>query len=238
MPPAQQKALQHLASLTELGRIGQDPSPQCTYDVKGKDNGIQLFQMGVTDADMKSFASLPDWHAISLRENGITDAGFKHLSHQKELRFLDIGETKITSLNPVKGSTHLQKLWCDNLESLTDRKASALKNFHDLQFLDLSYCDTGDATLKRLEGLQQLQKLNLIRTKITDAGLKSIATLPALQMLGLYRTSISDEGLQHLYGMKQLRLLVVGETKVTPAAKNSIQRAIPDLKIADYEGIY
>ena len=138
MTPQEQSALDHLGRLTETGRIGGDPTEQCVYTVGGTDNGIQLFQMGVTDADMQKFAVLPEWHSITLRECPVSDAGFKHLANQKELRFLDIGETKISTLHPIRECVHLQQLWCDRLTSMTDRKALALAAYRELWFLDLA----------------------------------------------------------------------------------------------------
>ncbi len=238
MTPQQKTSLQHLANLTELGRVGRDASFQCHYDVNGTDNGIQLFQMGVSDADMTHFSLLPEWHSINLRENSISDEGFEQLRNQRQLRFLDIGETEITTLEPIRDAIHLEQLWCDRLEKLSDQNAVVLQNFGNLRFLDLSYADIGDTTLERLEVMEKLQKLNLIATQITDDGLQSISKLPSLEMLGLYRTTISDDGLLNLRGMKSLRLLVVGGTEVSKKGRKSIADALPDLNVVDYEGIY
>src|SRR5438105_1689529 len=123
MTAQQRDALKHLALLTDVGRSGGDLWAQCSYRVKGTENAILLFQMRVTDKDMKQFALLPDWQYINLRETSVSDAGLKYLSNQKSLRFLEISETNITSLNPIKNLRHLQDLRCDLLENLTDRKA-------------------------------------------------------------------------------------------------------------------
>jgi hypothetical protein len=231
-------ALEHLGRLTETGRSGGDPSKQCVYEAGGTENGIQLFQMGVTDADMRQFDLLPEWHNITLRECPVSDAGLKHLANQKGLRFLDIGETDITTLHPIRECVQLRQLWCDRLERMTDQKAAALANFHELWFLDLAYTDTGDATAQRLEGLTKLRKLNLLQTKVTDIGLRPIGGLPQLEMLSLRRTANTDSGLQHLSALQGLRLLVIGETAVTKKGRASLTRAIPGLKIAESGGIY
>jgi hypothetical protein len=236
---AQQKnALKHLALLTDVGRSGGDLWAQCSYRPKGTENAILLFQMGVTDADMKQFALLPNWHFINLRESPVSDAGLKFLSNQKNLVFLEISETNITSLNPIKDLRRLKELRCDQLENLTDRKAIALGNFRELQSLMLNNTGIGNATLKRLAGMNQLLKLDLGFTKISDEGLRHVGTLENLNALGLYFTDVSDEGLLHLNGLKQLRLLVVGETNVTEKGKKEIKRAIPKLKVVDSQLIY
>ena len=232
MDAQQKSSLQHLASLTDVGRLSPDESSECWYEIGGTDNGIQLLQRGVTDSDMKHFASLPEWHFISLRWNDVSDKGFRHLSGNNQLRSLDIGETNITSLNPIKDATHLEQLWCDRLKSLTDRKAAALQHFCKLTFLDLSYADIGDATLRRLGHMKELRKLNLTRTKITNDGLRFISALPSLEALSLLGTAISDEGLKHLHDMARLRLLIIGDTAVTDKAQKSIKKAIPELEVA------
>ncbi len=238
MTPQQQIALGHLGRLTETGRRGGDPSDQCAYDVGGSENGIQLFQMGATDADMRHFTLLPEWHYITLRECPVSDAGLRHLASQQGLRFLDIGETEVTTLHSLRGCVHIRQLWCDRLERMTDRKAAALSGFSELWFLDLAYTDTGDITAERLAALTGLRKLSLLGTKISNEGLRAIGTLPNLEMLSLYRTAVTDEGLAHLHELPKLRLLVVGETSITKKGRAALRRACPDLKIEDYSGIY
>jgi hypothetical protein len=238
MTSQQRSALDALSRLTELGRSGGDPSTQCIYKVGGKENGIQLFQMGVTDADMRHFAPLPEWRAITLRECPISDTGLKYLSNQKGLRFLDISETGVTTLHPIRECVHLRQLWCDRLERMTDRKAVALSKFRELEFLDLAGTGIGDATAARLADLHELRKLNLLATRVTDEGLRAIGSLPKLEMLSLYRTAITDEGLRHLHNGRRLRLLAIGETQVTKTGKTALRRACPDLEVVDHAGIY
>jgi hypothetical protein len=236
MTPQQRSALEHLGRLTETGRSGGDPAQQCVYEVGGLENGIQLFQMGVTDADMRHFDLLPEWHFITLRECPVSDAGLKYLANQKGLRFLDIGETEVTTVHPLRECVRLQQLWCDRLEKMTDRKAVALAGFRDLWFLDLAWAGIGDATAGRLASLTELRKLYLVGTKITDEGLESIGRLPKLEVLNLHRTGITDEGLRHLHGLPKLRLVGVGETQVTNKGRAALQRACPDLKVVDHTG--
>lgn len=238
MTTQQQFSLEHLGRLTETGRSGGDPSDQYVYEVGGSENGITLFQMGATDADMRHFAALPEWHWITLRECPVSDAGLRHLANQQGLRFLDIGETEVTTLHSLRGCVHIRQLWCDRLEQMTDRKAAALSGFSELWFLDLAYTKTGDITAERLAALTGLRKLSLLGTKISNEGLRAIGTLPNLEMLSLYRTAVTDEGLVHLHGLPKLRLLEIGETPITKKGRSDLRRACPELKIGDGAGIY
>ncbi len=233
MTAQQQSALEHLARLTDVGRSGGDLWAQCAYDVNGTENAILLFQMGVTDEDMKRFGLLPHWHYINLRETSVSDVGLKYLANQENLRFLEISETDVTSLNPIKNLRRLQDLRCDQLESLTDRKAIALGNFRELRTLILNDTGIGDATLERLVGLNELQTLDLGFTRISDDALRHVAALQNLESLSLYYTQITDDGLQHLHALKTLRTIVVGETKVTAKGKKAIKRAIPKLNVVE-----
>lgn len=232
MTPQQKEALQHLGSLTELGRVGKSPGTHLKYRPRGKQNGIMLFQMGVKNKDMKCFDPLPEFRIINLRETQISDAGFRHLSNQHMLEWLDVGETGVSSLHPIRNATGLKTLWCDALRKLDDRKAVALGRFPKLEFLDLSWTTIRDLTLKRVT-TAPLRKLSLTGTKISDVGLRHLAVIPSLEMLGLYHTDVSDAGLRYLHELPKLRVLVVGGTRVTAEGKQAIQRKMPKLKVED-----
>jgi internalin A len=232
MTPQQKEALRHLGSLTELGRAGKNPGSHLKYRTGGKQNGIMLFQMGVRNRDMKCFDLLPEFHVINLRETQVSDAGFRHLSNQHKLEWLDIGETGVSSLHPLRNATGLKVLWCDALRKLGDGKATALGRFPMLEFLDLSWTGITDITVKRLK-TAPIRKLSLTGTKITDEGLRHLAQINTLEMLGLYHTDVSDAGLRSLHDLPKLRVLVVGSTRVTTKGKQSIQRAMPKLKVED-----
>ena len=49
-----------------------------------------------------------------------------------------------------------------------------LKGLTQLQTLDLSFTEVGDAGLQYLRGLTQLQLLYLIGTKVSDAGVSDL----------------------------------------------------------------
>lgn len=237
MTPQQKEALRHLGSLTELGRLGKSPGTHLKYKPGGKQNGVMLFQMGVRNKDMACFDLLPEFHVINLRETQMSDAGFRHLSNQHKLEWLDVGETRVSSLYPIRNATGLKTLWCDALRKLDDRKAVALGRFTALEHLDLSWTEITDVTLKRIT-TAPIRKLSLTGTKITDEGLRHLAEIGSLEMLKLYHTDVSDNGLQHLMALRNLRVLVVGSTKVTAKGKRAIQREIPKLKVEERGNVY
>jgi hypothetical protein len=238
MTDEQRSALERLSRLTETGRSGGDPSEGYVYRVGGADNRIQLFQMGVTDADMRDFAFLTEWHWITLRECPVSDAGLKQLANQQGLRFLDIGETDVTSLQAIRGCVHLKQLLCDRLTRMTDRTAAALANLRELEDLDLCHTGVGDPTVGRLAACPGLRKLNLGWTRTTDESLRSLGAFSRLEKLHLGHTPVSDGGLPHLYPLRGLRLLEIGGTPVTKKGKAELIRAIPGLNVVEHGWTY
>ncbi|HYV39025.1 MAG TPA: hypothetical protein VE988_25290 [Gemmataceae bacterium] len=224
MNTQQQAALTALANLTELGK-------GCAYG--GDESGIQLFQCGITDADMRHFAILPEFESINLGDNAITDAGLEFLRGQTKLRFLDISNSGITRLDALRWLTALHTLCCDRIDSLDDDGAAALEFLTNLQFLRIFGTEIGDATLSRLANHRHLKALDLTWTKVTDDGLRHLASIRDLEKLGLYGTAISDKGLMHLHGLVKLRQLMVGETQITKRGEEQIKQAIPGVVVGD-----
>ncbi len=74
--------------------------------------------------------------------------------------------------------------------------------------------------------------LNLSETGVTDAGLAYLTKLPLLTTLDLSKTPVTDAGLKHLAGMKSLNRLTIKGSATTDAAINSLQKNMPQLRIA------
>ncbi len=85
--------------------------------------------------------------------------------------------------------------------------------------------------LVKIEGLKFLVKLNLSNTPANDAALAHVKGFEKLESLNLFHTEVTDAGLAHLQGLKNLKHLYVFETKVTDAGADTLQKALPKLKI-------
>jgi hypothetical protein len=99
---------------------------------------------------------------VSLENSSCTDADLRDLAVLTQLRWLDLGGTRITDagLERLTGLTRLQEL-------------------------GLSGTLVTGAGLKHIEGLTQLQLLDLRGTRVTDAGLEHLKGLTQL-----HRTSL------------------------------------------------
>lgn len=101
--------------------------------------GLNLYNMGITDADLGQLAGLADMRALLLNRTQITDAALPHLKNMKKLETLELQRARVSDA----GLVHLQGLT-------------------SLMWLDLSGTDVTDA------GLAHLQNLPVLSTVITD----------------------------------------------------------------------
>ena len=66
--------------------------------------------------------------------------------------------------------------------------------------------------------------------QITDVGLESIAKTK-ISRLFIARAAITDAGLKHLETMTFLRSLTLSDTQVTPEGIESLEKALPAVRI-------
>lgn len=188
----------------------------------------------VNDDSLRHVRSLRGLINLSLSNNAqITDAGLVHLRSLTAIRHLALSRTKIT-----------------------DRGLTLLGGLHELRLLHLSHTLVTDAGLKHIEPLTELQALYLTGTRVTNAGLRHLRSLGSLRMLSLSNTLVTDSGLAHLQLLKQLRQLDLGPhlsdagllslqsltaleelsvwgRRVTDAARENLDGALPNCKIRE-----
>jgi hypothetical protein len=104
---------------------------------------------------------------------------------------------------------------------VTDADLAVLRQFPQLQKLNLYNTPITDAGLAALEGLNHLHTLYLNGTSITDAGIIHLVKLPELRDLGLHGTRVTDAGLVQLQGVKTLQTLNLGTHGYWPLGKSS-----------------
>jgi len=99
--------------------------------------------------------------------------------------------------------------------------------------ISLNETSVRDEQLQQLTALKNLRSLSLYRTGITDAGLEHLAGLTRLEELELSYTGVTDNGLARLMGLTRLKKLYLYGTSgaVTDAGVETMQKALPDLKI-------
>ena len=92
--------------------------------------------------------------------------------------------------------------------------------------------DIDDDSLSIVTNFPHVRNLTLSYTKITDKGLRHLRGLKELRSLALCFTGISDAGLAHFKELTQLETLTVVQTKVTASGADTLQKALPKLKIS------
>jgi internalin A len=170
---------------------------------------VNLRATKATDADLIILKALSGLQDLRLGRTGLTDAGMEHLKDLTDLKCLVISHTKIS-----------------------DAGLARLKDLTNLQRLDIGGTNVTDAGLKQLRGLTNLRDLNLcLCTLVTDGGLEHLKGLTKLEELDLDSAQVTDAGLKQLVGLINLEVLHLGDTKVTAAGVQELQKALATTKI-------
>jgi len=123
----------------------------------------------------------------------------------QNLEYLNLNQTKVANLQPLRGLTNLRRLY---LLAAPVRELP----FERLQQLDdLSLGSTTVPGIVALRELPALRKLHLPHTGITDFG--NLSSLTSLEVLNLRGTKIKD--LRPLSALKELRTLILANTDAT-----------------------
>jgi hypothetical protein len=154
---------------------------------------LRILKLGnpITDEGLAHFQHVPGLEELWLHGcKNITDAGMVHVGKLKQLRYLDLGATKIGDA----GLAHLSEL--SNLEHLelyyytkiTNSGLAHLAGLNKLTYLRLSFTKIGDRGLLHLEKLCGLKDIVLGRTKVTADGISRLrSALPGCNVsLGEY----------------------------------------------------
>jgi Leucine-rich repeat (LRR) protein len=123
----------------------------------------------------------------------------------------------------VDGETHITLTGWDRQDY------SALRQWPDVDLLQMANADVTDATLRLLESCPKLRELDVSDSQVTDAGLAVVAKLPLLENLRLKNCRITDVGFRnHLLPHPKLRQLELSGTQVTPEVIREWRKANPE----------
>lgn len=198
---------------------------------------------------------LPDTRRLSFPAgNRVTDqllAQLPQLARLEELNLLECGHVSDTGLAILKHLPGLKRLGFPH--SGTDAGMEHVAHLQQLEALSIAWSNVTDAGFRHLSGLPRLRRLSVRNTKITDAALSHLSRLTDLEVLETYQPLISDAGMTHLQSLSKLAYLDIGRSEVTDAgvlqltglkklqiflvpdritaaAKERLQKAIPGLK--------
>lgn len=152
---------------------------------------VDLAHSWVTDADLRRVATTPGVTRLDLSQTKITDAGLAHLRELKGVRELSLYYA----------------------EYISDDGLAALKNWTDLEKLNLRGARVTSKVFEHIAGLRNLRDLDLGFTEITDDNFELLVELPKLERLAIGGNRLNGECLAFLRQMPALRDLDVGGTQ-------------------------
>lgn len=119
---------------------------------------------------MASIQSLPNLHAIELRDAGATDDDLKSLSELTDLRSIEISDNPIADLG-LKHLANLRKVevLLMNNTQITDVGLGMLRNLNP-RLLRIAGTQVTDKGLEHLMHMTNLEELYVGQTKVTPAG--------------------------------------------------------------------
>ena len=165
-----------------------------------------------------------------------TDEALRHVATFSHLTSLVLYGSQATDddLKVISKLRHLEYLYVYGPTTVSDRGVEHLASLERLVSLYISQAQITDEALRVLGRLRQLEHLELPGNDFTDRGLgylKNLRRLETLWVGGPDGPRIADEGLRSLEELPALRDLAVGQSQVTPAAFERLQRLKPGLRI-------
>jgi hypothetical protein len=106
-----------------------------------------------------------------------------------------------------------------------------LKEYKDLEELDLSSMKLKDKDLEHLLCFRRLKNLQIPGSLITDDGAKVLTKLSGLTRLNVWGAKLTDAGLKHLQGLPKLQELSLGKTAISEAALRRFKAARPKCRV-------
>lgn len=162
------------------------------------------------------------------------DDMLRALGSQPSVRTLQLGGASVTGkgLASVAGLTELRELCIWWATKVDDVAVAPLSSLPHLQTVDISLSPLTDRGVSYLAELPSLENLSLEGQKFTNASLEHLGRAERLKVLYLRagESEIDDAGLTHLKGLKGLRRLHLQKAKVSPAAKERLLKALPNLE--------
>ncbi len=151
-----------------------------------------------SDDDLAHLAGLTRLKTLDVRGGAqITDRGLSHLSEMRQMDWLQLVNTKITTLEPIRGLTQLKGLQLLGAP-ITDEGLEPLEGFTSLQWLYLGGSQVTDAGIAHFSALSNLEQLDLNGSRVGDAGTRLLFDLPRIMWLNLNDTRVTDAGLANL----------------------------------------
>jgi hypothetical protein len=106
-----------------------------------------------------------------------------------------------------------------------------LKQYADVEDLDLGCIPLSDDDLQHLVGFRKLRKLHIPSSLVTDAGAAMLTALKELRDLNLSKTRITDTALSSLKKLPKIRYLYLWDIPISERALKQFKKARPRCKV-------
>ena len=152
----------------------------------------------ISDDDLAHLAGLTRLKHLYLNAGvQVTNRGLTHLSGMRQLESLGLINTRITTLEPIRGLTQLKELQLQGAP-ITDAGLEPVEGFTSLEWLFLGGTQVTDAGIAHFSALSNLMMVDLTGTRVGDAGTRLLLDLPRIRSLNLADTRVTDAGLADL----------------------------------------
>ena len=181
---------------------------------------LDLYGSPVFDKGVAHLRGLPNLRELDLSHSRITEKSIKTLLSLPSLEKLDLKKTRIGF-----GDVERLAISNDNLDLkklLLARGRAETSAQGQLVSLNLRQMKLKDEDLKFLKDYTELQILDLSNNQITNQGLAHVASLVELTKLTLDGNTIDDQGIAQLKRLNKLERLSVDGTEVTLAGLRNL----------------
>ena len=222
--------LQGLNSLSIVDcEIAADATRRILAELKAL-RDLVLNELSIGDADVGALAGLKQLEYLDLANTRITSRVLEHLVDLPQLTQLTLTGVEIRGgLDVLPKLTAVQALHLD-ATNLRDSDIPAVTSIPQLRFIDVSHTKLTTDGVRTLARASKLEDLWLMGVP-TQLAAADIGALSQLRSLNLHNSDINDEGLESLYQLRNLNELYLGETPTTKAAIDRLKLRLPQCEV-------
>ncbi|MDX1564453.1 MAG: hypothetical protein R3236_03555 [Phycisphaeraceae bacterium] len=172
-PPEPQPPKESIEAQGLIQRIKKTRSDGVRTNDERRVVQLRLFNMDITDTDMKAIGDMDQVKVLLLNGTKISDRGMLHLVNLERLEELDVSSTKVTGrgMLPLRGHKNLKRLSMA-FNNVQDAGAAVLARLPALEYLKLSETKVGDRGVIALRHLKHLKTLELYNAPVTEKTLE------------------------------------------------------------------
>ena len=190
---------------------------------------LTLTETTTTNADLEDVAKLKDLRFLDVSNTQVTSDGLRSLS---SLPITELGLTGLklhASLKELQQFSRLRRLYVDGT-NLADEMAEWIALLPELRLLHAGHTKLTTEGVRSLSQIKTLRELGLRGLEVNSA-VDGIVEIPKLRDLLLDNTDLDDEGLEKLSELQRLSYLYASGTKVTDAAVERFKLRVPSCLI-------